>query len=293
MTSNDKIVQANGVDLCVETFGEPADPAILLIMGALASMLSWDEEFCERLAAGPRFVIRYDHRDTGRSISYEPGAPPYRLHDLVSDAAGILDAFRLAGAHLVGMSMGGAIAQLVALDHPDRVASLTLISTSPAGPSSDDPDLPAMTRKASARFRAAVEPDWSDRAAVIDYIVDFERGCAGDSRTFDEASVRDLAGRVVDRTVNIESSLTNHLVMDGGGGRWRERLGEIGAPALIVHGTEDPVLPYGHGLALANEIPRAELLALEQTGHELPRAAWDIVVPAILQHTSVPMATER
>jgi pimeloyl-ACP methyl ester carboxylesterase len=182
------------------------------------------------------------------------------------------------------MSMGGAIAQLVALDHPDRVASLMLIATSPAVPGSDDPDLPAMTEEVSARFRAAVEPDWSDRAAVIDYIVDFERTCSGSRGSFDEASMRDLASRVFDRTVNIESSLTNHLVMDGGE-RWRKRLGEVGAPTLIVHGTEDPVLPYGHALALAKEIPSAELLALEQTGHELPRAAWDVVVPAILQHT--------
>jgi pimeloyl-ACP methyl ester carboxylesterase len=283
--TNDKIVQSNGVDLCVETFGDPDDPPILLIMGAVASMLSWDEEFCEHLAAGPRFVIRYDHRDTGRSVSYEPGAPPYTLHDLAADAAGLLDTFRLDRAHLLGMSMGGAIAQLVALDHPDRVASLMLIATSPAVPGSDDPDLPAMTEEVSARFRAAVEPDWSDRAAVIDYIVDFERTCSGSRGSFDEASMRDLASRVFDRTVNIESSLTNHLVMDGGE-RWRKRLGEVGAPTLIVHGTEDPVLPYGHALALANEIPGAELLTLEQTGHELPRAAWDVVVPAILQHTS-------
>jgi pimeloyl-ACP methyl ester carboxylesterase len=183
------------------------------------------------------------------------------------------------------MSMGGAIAQLVALDHPDRVASLTLISTSPAGPSSDDPDLPAMPEAVRARFRSTVEPDWSDRGAVIDYIVELERTCAGGCRTFDEASMRDLASHVFDRTGNIESSLTNHFVMDGGE-RWRERLGEVRAPTLVVHGTKDPVLPYGHALALAKEIPGAELLALEQTGHELPRAVWDVVIPAILRHTS-------
>lgn len=285
LPSNERLIRANGVDLCVETFGDPTDPAILLIMGAAASMLSWEDEFCERLAAGSRLVIRYDQRDTGRSVSYEPGCPPYTLRDLVGDAVGILDASRLASAHLVGMSMGGAIAQLVALDHSDRVASLTLISTSPAGPGSDDPDLPAMPEEVRTRFSAAVEPDWSDRGAVIDYIVDIERTCAGDSRSFDEAGMRDLAGRVVDRTVNIESSLTNHFAMDGGE-RWRERLGAVGAPTLVVHGTEDPVLPYGHAIALAKEIPGAELLALEQTGHELPRAVWEIVVPAILEHTS-------
>jgi pimeloyl-ACP methyl ester carboxylesterase len=281
---HDEIVQANGVDLCVETFGDPTDPAILLIMGSSASMDWWEDEFCERLAAGSRFVIRYDHRDTGRSISYDPGAPLYTLRDLVADAVGLLDTFGPASAHLVGMSMGGAIAQLVALDHPGRVASLTLISTSPAGPGPDDPDLPAMSEETLAQF-AVGDPDWSDRAAVIDYTVQLARVSAGRSRPFDEAAFRDLAGRVFDRTVNIASSMTNHNAMEGGD-RWRERLGELSAPTLVVHGTEDPVLPYGHALALAEEIPGAQLLALERTGHELPRAVWDVLVPAILEHTS-------
>lgn len=109
MEPKDKIVRANGVDLCVETFGDPADPAILLIHGTNTSMLGWEDEFCERLAAGPRFVVRYDHRDTGRSVAYEPGAPRYTLRDLVADAVGLLDAFGLQGTHLVGRSLGGAV----------------------------------------------------------------------------------------------------------------------------------------------------------------------------------------
>ena len=285
MESNVKMVEANGVELCVESFGDPADPALLLIMGAAASMLSWENEFCERLAAGPRFVIRYDHRDTGRSVSYTPGAPPYTFRDLVADAVGLLDTLRLAKAHFVGMSMGGAIAQIVALDHPERVSSLTLISTSPAAPGDHDPDLPAMSEDARARFTELTEPDWSDRSAVIDYIVDLERACAGHSRPFAEPAMRDLAARIVDRTVNIASSMTSHLVMDGGD-RWRDHLGEIRAPTLVIHGTEDPVLPYGNALSLVKEIPGARLLTLEQTGHELPPVVWDVVVPAILQHTS-------
>jgi len=118
----------------VQTFGYAGDPAILLIMGAAASMDWWEDGFCERLAVGRRFVIRYDHRDTGRSVSYQRGAPPYALRDLAADAVGLLDAFSLARAYLVGFSMGGAIAQLVTLDHRGRVESLTLIATSPAGP---------------------------------------------------------------------------------------------------------------------------------------------------------------
>jgi pimeloyl-ACP methyl ester carboxylesterase len=244
----------------------------------------WEDEFCERLAAGSRFVVRYDHRDTGQSVSYEPGAPEYSFRDLAGDALGLLDTLGVSDAHLVGISMGGAMAQLVALDHPDRVASLTLISTAPAAPGPDDPDLPMMSEEARARFAEAAEPDWSDRAAVIDHLVHLARASASVSRPFDEASARDLCARVVDRSRNIVSSMTNHHVTRGDD-RWRQRLGELDAPTLVVHGTEDPVLPYGNALALASEIPGAELLPLQQTGHELPRAVWDVVVQAILKHT--------
>jgi pimeloyl-ACP methyl ester carboxylesterase len=278
MEPNERIIRANGVDLCLQTFGGSADSPILLIMGGASSMDWWEDGFCERLAAGSRFVIRYDHRDTGRSVSYEPGAGPYSLRDLAEDAVGLLDALGLESAHLVGMSMGGWIGQLVALDHSDRVASLTLISTSPtAGPS--DPDLPEMSEKLQAFFAEEVsEPDWSDRDAVIDYIVEGERPFAG-SRPFDEAAIRAIAARAFDRT-------TNHAAIDSGD-RWRERLGEVSVPTLVIHGTEDPMYPYGNAVALAKEIAGAQLLALERVGHEVPpRALWDVVVPAILQHTA-------
>jgi pimeloyl-ACP methyl ester carboxylesterase len=115
---NQRMVQANGVDLCVETFGEAADPPILLIMGAAASMDWWPVGFCERLSAQSRYVIRYDLRDTGQSSSYEPGAPSYTSSDLVDDAIGLLDTLGIPAAHLVGMSMGGGIAQHLAFEHP-------------------------------------------------------------------------------------------------------------------------------------------------------------------------------
>jgi pimeloyl-ACP methyl ester carboxylesterase len=278
----EQIVLANGVDLCVETFGDPGDPAILLIAGAMGSMLSWEDEFCERLAAGGRHVIRYDQRDTGRSVTYEPGAPKYTGPDLVADAVGILDALGVARAHVVAISMGGVVAQFVALDYPDRVASLTLISTSPSG--SDD-DLPGMADTLRAHFaEPPPEPDWSDRAAVIEYLVEDARPYASTSHPFDEAPWRELAGRDFDRSINLASS-ANHFLAEGGG-RWRERLGEVRAPTLVLHGTEDPLFPIEHGVALAREIPGADLVALEQMGHELPRRVWGIVVPAILAHTS-------
>src|ERR1041384_325761 len=126
------MIEVNGVELCTEPFGDPGDPAILLVVGCGGSMRGWEEGFCRVLAAGGRFVIRYDHRDTGRSVTYEPGRPEYAGADLVADAAGVLDAYELAAGHIVGVSAGGAFAQLLALDAPDRVLSLTLISTSPA-----------------------------------------------------------------------------------------------------------------------------------------------------------------
>jgi pimeloyl-ACP methyl ester carboxylesterase len=287
MEPNERIIRANGVDLCVQTFGDRADPPILLIMGGAASMDWWEDGLCERLMAGSRFVIRYDHRDTGRSVSYEPGAAPYSLRDLAEDALGLLDTFGLQSAHLVGMSMGGWIGQLVALEHPDRVVSLTLISTSPTADESSDPDLPEISEKLQAFFaeEASSEPDWSDRDAVIDSIVEGERPFAG-TRPFNEAAIREIAARAFDRTTNLASSITNHAGIDPGD-RWRERLGEVRAPTLVIHGSDDPMYPYANAVALAKEIPGAQLLALERVGHEVaPRALWDVVVPAILQHTA-------
>jgi pimeloyl-ACP methyl ester carboxylesterase len=281
--SPEQIVKANGVDLCVQSFGDRDDPPILLIAGGASSMLHWAEEFCERLAAGPRFVIRYDHRDTGRSTSYPPGAPGYAGHDLDEDAIGLLDAFEVAEAHIVGISMGGGIAQDLGIHHPDRVASLTLISTSPVGTGEDDPALPPMSDEAAAEFGGVSEPDWSDRAAVIEYLVAQERLCTSKSRPVAEEFIRDLAERTLDRAVSI-ASINNHFAVALGDSA-QGHPASITAPTLVVHGTEDPAFPLPHGAFLAEAIPGARLLTLEQTGHELPPAVWDTVIPAILEHT--------
>jgi pimeloyl-ACP methyl ester carboxylesterase len=282
--SADHIVHANGVDLCVQSFGDRDDPAILLIEGAASSMLHWAEEFCERLAAGSRFVVRYDHRDTGRSVTYPPGAPQYTGRDLDEDALGVLDAFGVATAHVVGISMGGGIGQVLGIHHSDRVASLTLISTSPVGSGADDPDLPPASEDVMAEFGGVSPPDWSDRDAVIDYIVAQERLCTSKSRPVAEELIRELARRTVDRAVSI-ASMNNHFVLAPGDSGGREHPAGITAPTLVVHGTEDPLFPIAHGAALAGAIPGARLLTLEHTGHELPPAVWDTVIPAILQHT--------
>jgi pimeloyl-ACP methyl ester carboxylesterase len=279
-------VSTNGVELCVETFGDPADPALLLIAGATSSMDAWADEFCSRLAAGPRFVIRYDTRDTGQSVSYPAGSPPYSVRDLAGDALGLLDHFGVAQAHLVGISMGGGIGQLIAVEYPDRVASLTLISTTPGGPGGPDrAELPPPSERLLAFFAApAPTPDWSDRSAVVDYIVDGERRFT-DPGPMDEAASRRTAARTYDRTRDVAASMTNHWLIDGGP-PIRARLGEIAVPTLVLHGTDDPLFPYGHAEALAAEIPGARLVPLEHVGHQMPPPlVWDTAIGAILTLT--------
>ena len=279
-----RIVDVNGVDLCVDTTGDPADPAILLISGMGGSMDWWEEDFCHRLAAGGRFVIRYDHRDTGRSVNYPAGAPGYTGADLAADAAGVLDALGRRSAHLAGISMGGALAQQIALAHPERVDSLVLFSTSPAVPGG--PELPPMSEELRAYFAAEVPlPDWAERAAVIDYLVGYERHLEA-AEYFDEAHVRALVERIVDRTNDMAASVMNHALAEEGEPA-RGRLDEITAPTLVIHGTADPLFPYGHAEALARGIPRAELLPLEGVGHQMPpRAWWPSVMAAMLSGRS-------
>src|SRR4051812_31793973 len=190
------MIEANGGELCTESFGRPADPPILLIMGIGASMLWWGEDFCRLVAEGGRFVIRYDHRDTGRSVTYEPGRPEYTGADLVADAVGVLDAYEVAAAHAVGVSAGGALVQLLALGFPGRVLSLVLISTSPA--TLGRRSLPSATGRFNG-FLAPAEVDWSDQGSVIEYLIGYERMLAGCARAFDEAAWRELVRRDVER----------------------------------------------------------------------------------------------
>jgi len=276
-------VHVNGVELCTEAFGDPAAPTILLVSGMSASMDWWDADFCRRLALGGRHVIRYDFRDTGRSVTYPPGAPGYTGDDLIADAAGLIDQLAGGRAHIVGISMGGSIAQHLAIDHSHRVATLTLVSAS-TGP---DDDLPPMDERLAAAFAdPAPEPDWSDQEAVVEYLVEEQRLFAGPD-TFDEASVLEIVRQVVARTRDIEASAKNHAMLKGSDGT-RHRLGEVRAPTLVIHGTADPLFPPGHAVMLAREINRAQLLLLDGVGHEAPPpSTWDVVIPAILGHTAL------
>jgi pimeloyl-ACP methyl ester carboxylesterase len=275
----ERLIEANGIQLCAESFGDPAAPPILLIMGIGASMLWWEEGFCRMLADGGRFVIRYDHRDTGRSVTYEPGRPGYTGADLVADSAGVLDAYEIPAANVVGLSAGGGIAQELALEFPERVRSLVLISTSSAV--AIDRPLPPPTAEFGS-FVGSVKVDWSDRESVIEYLVDYWRVLAGEERAFDQAGFRALATREVGRARDFRAAQNHDLLA---GAVSRKPLSAIAAPTLVVHGTSDPMFPIGHGEALAEEIPDAQLLPLDGAGHGIYRADWGAIVAAILAHT--------
>jgi len=269
------------VTICSETFGDRGDPAVLLIMGAMASMLWWPDGFCARLARAGRFVIRYDNRDTGRSTGYEPGTATYTVDDLAADAVGVLDEHRVARAHVVGMSMGGGIAQVVALAYPERVASVTAISASAVG--EENPDLPGPTAEYMEHAAAFDDLDWSDTQALADLIVEDARQLAGTRHPFDEAAARELVTRDLERAID-PRRLANHGSIGGDEGRWK--VGRLAVPLLVIHGSADPLLPHPHGVALAEAVPGATLVTIEGGGHELHERDWDQILGAIVAHTA-------
>ena len=200
MNPEQMVTVAEGVELCVQTVGDPHDPAILLIHGACASMVWWEEELCERIAAGGRFVIRYDQRDVGRSSTFPLGDPGYAMSDLAADAVGILDALGLERAHVLGRSMSGGTALFLAVDHPERVASVTFMSTT-----TNDDGLPSPT----AEFGVATDveaPDPSDTEAFVEYATTMVMAYHGTSPLADVEHVRRLARLDVARTRDLAAS---------------------------------------------------------------------------------------
>jgi pimeloyl-ACP methyl ester carboxylesterase len=268
----------NGVDLCVQAFGRPADPAILLIAGAAASMLWWPAELCERIASRGRFVIRYDNRDTGRSTAYPPGRPGYSLSDLAADAVGILDTLGIARAHLVGQSWAGGIALTAAVDHAERVASLSFLSSSTGAE-----DLPPPT--AAITGHRPAEPDPANAAEVVQYVLDTARAYSGGSPYFDETTTRALVERDVARASNLAATLANHYTIDIDGPR-TGGFADVAVPTLVLHGDLDPLFPLAHGEALRDAVPGARLVILHGAGHDLPEPLWDVFTTALTEHTA-------
>jgi pimeloyl-ACP methyl ester carboxylesterase len=285
---SERTIRADGLELATQSFGNPAHPPVLLIMGGMASMLWWPDGFCRRLAARGRFVIRYDQRDTGLSSKFPPGRPGYGFEDAVDDVFRLLDGYGLSAAHVVGFSMGGMIGQGAALTRPERVLSLTVISSTPIG--MDRSHLP---KSGEAWLQhMAVEVDWSDRAATVAYEVEDARLIAGTAYGFDEPGTRAFVEKDFDRSGGYLNA-TNHIVLLRGGEAWRGRLGDLRAPLLVIHGTADPVFPVEHGVTLSAAVAGARLLKLEGGGHEVHSGHWDRIVEAIAEHTGSKRAVDR
>lgn len=279
---SERIIRAHEIELATQSFGDAAHPAVLLVMGGMASMLWWPQEFCERLASHGRHVVRYDQRDTGLSTKYPPGEGAYTLGDLVNDAIRVLDGYAIPAAHVVGMSLGGMIGQITALKYPSRVLSLTAISSSPVGAGKS---LLPQSNEAFAQHAAAGEKvDWSDRAQVVDYMVKDSRVLAGTARPIEEAAIRAFIEWDYDRASGYLCA-TNHGALKVGE-EWRGRLHEMTVPLLVIHGTADPIYPIDHGIALSEAVRGARLVRIDGGGHELHRADWDKIIDSIVTHTS-------
>ncbi|MGG4490278.1 alpha/beta fold hydrolase [Metabacillus idriensis] len=278
---NEQLLQINQVEINTESFGNPGDPAVLLIMGAMSSMDWWDEEFCQRLAEEGRFVIRYDHRDLGRSTVYEPGTSHYTITDLTDDAIGILDAYSIDKAHIIGMSLGGMIGQIMAVKNPDRVRTLTIIASSVFG--TVQAELPQMDQRILEYHSKSASIDWSNRESSISYLAEGWKVLSG-AKAFEKERMYLLAEREYSRAKQIQSRF--NYVLLGGGEDYLDRMGEIDVPAVIIHGTDDPALPFEHGLALAKAIPQAEFVKLEGTGHEIHTEDWSKIIESVIKVSS-------
>ncbi len=286
-------IATNGVELEYETFGTAQAPAILLIMGLGAQMILWDEEFCEALAHRGYRVIRFDNRDVGLSTKLEhagmpnvaaalaavaQGRPPsaaYTLRDMADDTAGLLGALGMDTAHVVGASMGGMIAQTLAIAHPQRVRTLTSIMST-----TGNPTLPPA---APAAMRVLMTPAPTERAAFIEYHVEVSKVIGSPGFPFDEERVRARGARVFDRGVS-PAGVARQLVAILASGNRKPALASVSAPTLVVHGTADPLVPIAAGRATAEAVPGAALLEIEGMGHDLPRQVWPRLVDAIAKH---------
>lgn len=288
-------VEANGVELAFESYGEENSDAILLIAGLGTQMIRWSAAFCERLAARGYRVIRFDNRDAGLSTHLSHSPPPdfgalaaalmagqrpevaYTLHDMAGDAIGLLDALAIDRAHVVGRSMGGMIAQIMASEHPGRVRSLTSIMSGTGNPA-----LPQAAPDVMAMMMGPAPDPASDETGFLDRAVAFARRIAGSGYPFDAAAHRRLALEELRRAHDPAGTARQLAAMAVTGDR-RARLATIAAPALVVHGKDDPLILPACGEDTALSIPGAELMLIDGMGHDLPPELHATVVSAIDQ----------
>jgi pimeloyl-ACP methyl ester carboxylesterase len=286
-------IKANGIELVFDTFGESNAPPILLIMGLGAQMIDWKDEFCSLLAGRGFRVIRFDNRDVGQSTLFEEaGHPdsaamieamqrgetveaPYRLRDLVADTIGLLDGLGVEATHVVGLSMGGMIAQLMAAHHPDRVLTLTSIMST-----TGEPGLPASTPEAWACLTSPLETEFE---RFLEQYVYKWRVYSGPGYPIDPGAAQDHASRLFARGIHTAGRDRQLAAILASGSR-KKALASITCPTLVIHGDSDPVVRIEAGKATANAIDGAELLVFEGMGHDLARGLWPRVVDAIARH---------
>lgn len=273
-------VDANGIKLATESFGAPGNPPLILIMGATASMLGWPDAFCAELARLGLFVVRFDHRDTGASTTVPPGTASYTVEDMAGDVVSIMNAYGFHRASLMGMSLGGYIAQMVTLVHPERIVALVLMSAEPLG--WVGPPLPNVSSAVMAHFGRLSDLNWDDEAAVTEFLIRLERLCAASETPFSETDAKLQISRILRRTRS-PASMFNHAGLNVRE-VWDDRFREISCPVLVIHGTDDQILPVENGAALAEGIPDAVFLRLHGMGHELPDRIIPEVADAVALH---------
>jgi pimeloyl-ACP methyl ester carboxylesterase len=279
---------ANGIDLEWEEFGNADDPPLLLIMGLGAQMIVWDDEFCALIAARGFRVIRFDNRDVGLSTKIEGGPTPdllaaftgdassasYTLDDMADDAAALLDELGITSAHVMGASMGGMIAQTLAIRHPQKVQTLTSIMSTTGALDVGQPD-PAV-------IPLLLTPPPVDRAGYIEHSVGGSRVLTSPGFPFDEERTRARAAESYDRCFDPAGGARQLLAILASGDR-TPALGSVRVPTLVVHGDADPLVTPSGGRATAAAVPGARLLMIPGMGHDLPREAWETIVDAIVE----------
>lgn len=284
------IAPANGISLCYDTFGDPANPPMLLVMGLGAQMTMWDPAFCEALAARGFYVIRFDNRDVGLSTRMEGGPEPdlpaaiggdlssaaYTLWDMADDAIGLLDHLGIAKAHIVGASMGGMIVQAMAIRHPGRVLSMTSIMST-----TGNREVGQSTPGAMA---ALVAPPPNSREEAIEGAVQVMRIIGSPSYPLDEDELRRRTAEDYDRCF-YPAGMARQIVAIIASGDRTEALKEVSVPTLVIHGEADPLVTLSGGQATAAAIPGARLLTFPGVGHDIPRQLMDQYVEAIVENS--------
>jgi pimeloyl-ACP methyl ester carboxylesterase len=279
-----------GITLCYETFGDPADPAALLVMGLGAQMVTWQDDFCEELAARGLYVIRFDNRDIGRSTHLQ-GPPPsllqllrysvpatYTLADMAQDAVGLLDELEIDRAHVIGASMGGMIAQTLAARAPARTRSLVSMMSSTGGR--------WVGRPAFSSYAIFLRKAPQEREAFIEHAERLFAKIGSRGIPQDTEGVRKIAALSFDRELDRTGAGRQLAAIIASGDRTAELRG-ITAPTLVIHGSVDPLISPSGGRATARAIPGAELMTIEGMGHDLPRALWPRLIDAFAAHAAV------